>query len=229
MTTVVHITGTSSGLGKALAEVLLRDENTRVIGYSRRAANIDSDRYTHLKADLSEYGSWKQLSCSGDADREILINNAGWIGPVYPVGEMPEGEASRLISVNTSSVLEWTNAFVRNSTAPDKVVITISSGASENAIASWSAYCASKSAIDMATRVWAKDRPDIHFLAIAPGVVDTDMQSDIRECDFPDHKRFMDLHENGDLSDPFLIAEKISRFVSWPASAPSNVFSVRDL
>lgn len=172
------------------------------------------------------------LAINPSADREILINNAGWIGPVSPIGELDAQGISKMFEVNVSAVMRWTNHFVRSSTAKTKTVVSISSGAASNAIPSWSAYCASKAAINMMTRVWVEDRGDVHFLSIAPGVVDTEMQADIRSTDpsaFPDRDRFIGLHENGELKSPKEIAELIGNMALCPDDAPSSVFSVRDL
>lgn len=231
MSTIVHITGTSSGLGRALAEFYSAQDDTHVHGYSRRSGP-DLPNYKHHQIDLAKVGSEGSLVCGEICEREILINNAGWIGPIHPIGNLPSPSISELFEINVSAVARWTNAFVSQSKAVNKVVISISSGAARSAIPSWSAYCASKAAVDQMTRVWNVDRPDIHFLAIAPGVVDTEMQQDIRsasEADFPARQRFVDLHEKQELKSPMEIAALIGAFGLRPDSAPNSVFSVRDL
>lgn len=230
MSTEVHITGTSSGLGKALAEYYCRQEQTHVHGYARRTASIDSSHYTHHEVDITDSSFTPDFSTA--VERIILINNAGWIGPVAPVGQWKGEDIDRLFQLNVSAVFRWTNAFVQQASASKKVVITISSGAASNVIPSWSAYCASKAAIDMATRVWNEDHPEISFLAIAPGVVQTEMQAEVRAsnpADFPAHQRFVDLFEQGELKPPQEVAEMIGPFGFWPERAPKNVFSVREL
>lgn len=231
MSTIVHITGTSSGLGKGLAEFYSAQENTKVHGYSRRPGP-SLPNYTHHQVDLAEAGSEESLSLSEECDREILINNAGWIGPVNAIGSLDSTSISRIFEINVSAVAKWTNVFVRDSKATDKVVISISSGAAKSVIPSWSAYCASKAAIDQMTEVWNADVKDVHFLSIAPGVVDTEMQADIRstaEDAFPAKERFVQMHESGELKSPAEVAKIIGMFGMRPDKAPSNVFSVRDL
>lgn len=231
MKTVVHITGTSSGLGKALAEYYSKLENTTVHGYSRREGP-SLPNYIHHSVDLSTANSELQLATSDHVEREILINNAGSIGPVNPIGKLESSAISNLFELNVSTVMKWTNQFVRESTANHKVVISISSGAGKYPVISWGAYCASKAAVNSMTEVWNVDRPDIHFLSIAPGVVDTEMQAAIRntsEEDFPDKQRFVSLKEDEQLKSPKEVAELIAPFGIWPHKAPSNVFSVRDL
>ena len=50
---LIYITGSSSGLGKALAELLLEDNNNQVVGVARRKT-IQHERYTHYSLDLKE-------------------------------------------------------------------------------------------------------------------------------------------------------------------------------
>ena len=71
------ITGTSSGIGLALAHALIA-EGLLVVGVSRRHASINSDRYTHLSIDLLKEADLKALQSHTWADPpEIWINNAG--------------------------------------------------------------------------------------------------------------------------------------------------------
>lgn len=231
MSTIVHITGTSSGLGKGLAEYFSKREDTVVHGYSRRSGpNLPN--YYHHAVDLAEDGSESKLQVGEKCDREILINNAGWIGPVNAIGKLDSRLISQLFEINVSAVARWTNRFVAHSEAENRVVITISSGAAKSVIPSWSAYCASKAAVDQMTEVWNVDLPDVHFLSIAPGVVDTEMQADIRstsEKNFPVRDRFVEMHKSGELKSPSEVAAIIGEFGLRPDTAPSNVFSVRDL
>lgn len=232
MRTIVHITGTTSGLGEALAKALCQEPDVFVYGYARRAATLSNDNYQHVVVDLATPGSECALELGQTADRHVLINNAGWIGPVAPIGSFEPGSATQMWMINTAAVMEWTNHFIANCGSTDKSVISISSGAGKNAIPSWSAYCASKAAIDMATRVWNLDHPNISFLAIAPGVVDTEMQSDIRATSpeaFPVHQKFVDYHNNGELKSADTVANILLPFVFHPETAPSEIFSVRDL
>ena len=50
---LIYLTGSSSGLGKALAELLLEDKNNHVVGIARRET-IHHERYTHYALDLKE-------------------------------------------------------------------------------------------------------------------------------------------------------------------------------
>lgn len=232
MRTAVHITGTTSGLGEAIAKLLCQSPEVFVFGYARSNPSFEAPNYKHIVVDLSKEGSEQFMELDPSAHREILINNAGWIGPIAPIGSRQFMGIQKLWMTNTIAVFGWTNRFASESKAATKTVISISSGAAKNAIPSWSNYCASKSAIEMATKVWNLDRPDISFLAIAPGVVDTSMQLEIRSArkeDFPLHQKFVKYHTEGELKSPQEVAQVLAQFALNPSQAPSEVFSVRDL
>ena len=67
----ILITGTSQGIGKAIAERFLQ-ENHKVIGIDRQDASITDENYTHYRCDIRDYGNLPELT-----GIHILINNAG--------------------------------------------------------------------------------------------------------------------------------------------------------
>ena len=67
----VLITGTSQGIGKAIAEHFLKEEH-KVIGIDRQDETITHSNYTHYKCDVRDFKNLPDIS-----DVNILINNAG--------------------------------------------------------------------------------------------------------------------------------------------------------
>lgn len=67
----VLITGTTQGIGKAIAELFLK-ENHEVIGIDRQEAGITHKNYVHYVCDVRDYEHLPKVE-----DVEILINNAG--------------------------------------------------------------------------------------------------------------------------------------------------------
>lgn len=67
----VLITGTSRGIGKAIAELFLKNGH-EVFGIDRNEGAVLSDNYTHYKVDIRDYENLPELN-----DINILINNAG--------------------------------------------------------------------------------------------------------------------------------------------------------
>jgi benzil reductase ((S)-benzoin forming) len=235
---IAYITGTSSGIGKAIALKLLK-EGHQVVGLSR-SCTIKALNYTHISIDLSDLVA---VSCfdfdSNSTDDVILINNAGIIGPIKAIGHHVVQEIIQVNTVNVVSpqilVNKFVNKFVHSSC--NYQIINVSSGAGKSAIDAWSTYCASKAAIDLfsetiAQELIAREHLNWKVFSIAPGVVDTKMQSEIRASNpnqFLEHKKFVDLDDNNELSNPRYTAELFYKVISCPDEYKDVVFSVRDL
>jgi benzil reductase ((S)-benzoin forming) len=232
MKTHYYITGTSSGLGRALTNTLLKAESNHVFGISRTRVT-QSDRYNHLQVDLSQPALPSFSFDVNDCDTVVLINNAGWIGPVTPLGEQSDSDIENAIGVNLQAPIILINRFLKqtNDFEGRRLIVNISSGAANYPIAAWSTYCASKAALDMVTQVIREETPDVEIISIAPGIVNTNMQRDIRNANpnqFADHSRFMEYFEKGDLVDPFIVAEKILKLLTQNLNSLPAVISVRD-
>ncbi|OJH10632.1 hypothetical protein FPG87_02165 [Flavobacterium psychrophilum] len=119
-----------------------------------------------------------------------------------------------------------------------KKIINISSGAAVKPYYGWSLYCASKAAIDMMTKAVAVEQETIKnrtkIIAIYPGVVDTDMQFQIRKSsleNFIDIQRFIDLKESNSLINIETIGQeifKIDALENYPNGAILNVSDYRN-
>ena len=113
-------------------------------------------------------------------------------------------------------------------------IVTISSGAALRPLTGWSSYCVSKSGLDMWTNCIAKEGADnnISAIAIAPGIVDTGMQAEIRNAkpdQFPQRDNFIGYHENGDLVNPKEVAEKLLPFCIGVMGENGHRYDVRNL
>lgn len=211
------ISGASSGIGAALAELSLEAGHT-VATISRRPGPG-----THLAADLSDPASWPKVSgwidglaSSGEWDRIVFVHNAGAIAPVGFAGEVDTADYTSSVMLNGASAQVLGERFLASAAdfgCPAQY-LAVSSGAGKTAIPGWSAYCAGKAAVDMWVRVAgaeqaARDR-GVTVVSLAPGVVDTAMQGTIRdqpEAQFPAIDRFIEMHETGALLAPAVVAE----------------------
>ncbi len=226
------ITGTSSGIGKALAEAAL-DKGYKVSGISRRKT-INHPNYRHLPYDLASYDNYHLINfnVNHDAEEVVLVNNAGWLGEVKPLAKLAPESIERAFQINTIAPAILCRMFLSQVQNQQRTVLNISSGAARYPVPSWSTYCASKAAIDLFTEVLVKDHPEVRAWSVAPGIVDTEMQGEIRQhdqSDFPEVERFRQYKESGELSPPEEVAEKLLKIIENPAKAPDIVFSLRDL
>ena len=230
----IYITGTSSGIGKALAEKALAAGH-RVVGISRRR-NIEHPDYKHTRVDLANLDQYVGLNFDDDRDVDALalVNNAGTLGDVKPVKRLHPEKVAHSYQLNIAAPTILTGLFIDNTdgTPKTRTVLNISSGAGSYPIASWSTYCASKAALDMFTRVLRVDHPAVRSFSVGPGIVDTEMQGEIRrqpQDDFPDVRRFQDYKEAGELAAPEEVARKLLYILEHPADFEEPCFSLREV
>ncbi len=229
------ITGTSSGIGKALAEAALA-AGYRVTGFARRN-RIEHPNYRHLTVDLTDLDHYAGIGFEGISDKTeevILINNAGTIAPVKPVGSMDPMQVTRAYRLNLIAPSILCQLFIENTSEyhGKRTIINISSGAGAYPVKSWSVYCASKSALNMFSEVLQLDHPEIRCHAVSPGIVDTEMQGEIRatsQRDFPDLQRFMDYKEKGELASADEVAAKVLHLIDNPSDFNEVAVSLRKL
>jgi len=137
--------------------------------------------------------------------------------------------------VNFFSVVGLLKAAVPHLRKTSGRVIFVSSGASTTVYPAWGAYSATKAAMNSLCRTLAYEEPTITSIAIQPGVVDTDMQREIRDrhgeaMGEESHKKFTGLHIAGKLLRPdqpgAVIANLVVRgerelsgkYISWDAN-----------
>jgi benzil reductase ((S)-benzoin forming) len=220
-TPLAIVTGTSRGLGAAVALELL-DRRWDVLGTSRGAAPAelaDQRGYTHERCDLGDAervravfdGPFAERLARG-AGRVALINNAAQLD----LEHTGEQELERLIETLTvnAAVPTWLMGWALRCTPIDTrlTLINVSSGAAHGPYPGWSSYCQTKAALLMAGQVLEQELLEVPALqgrpvavvSYAPGVVATEMQARIRSASvesFPRRARFEGLHADGALVD----------------------------
>jgi NAD(P)-dependent dehydrogenase (short-subunit alcohol dehydrogenase family) len=160
---------------------------------------------------------------------DLWVNNAGILPSIGPLAEADTDELAGCIDVNVTGVLHGSSLFARHvRTRPGGgVLINISSGAGTTPYFGWSAYCASKAAVDQLTRVVALEERahGLSAYAVAPGVIDTDMQAAMRqssESDFPEVARFRQIAAEGSFNSPAWVAEHLLA-IAFGAKRPAQV------
>jgi benzil reductase ((S)-benzoin forming) len=236
-----YITGTSRGLGKALAEYYLSAApNNRVIGISR-TSSIAHPNYTHYSVDLCDVEKTKEFHFPPhhNAKRIVLINNAGMIGMIKRVGKINSHALIEAFHVNLVSPSLLINGFMDTYEGSDaeKIIVNVSSGAGKYPIGGWAGYCAAKAGIDLFSKVVAEEQLTafgykFRIHSIAPGVVDTQMQEEIRSASPADFSRltdFINYKIENQLAHPGIIAEKYAHVLDHPDKFTDVILSVKDI
>jgi benzil reductase ((S)-benzoin forming) len=228
-------------LGKALVEELLKNENNYIVGLGR-TSSIKHERFEFTKIDLSKLELVKnyQFIQIIDAESIILINNSGMLGYVDVVGNIENQSIIDTFNVNTIAPAILMNNFVNayQSFKGKKLILNVSSGAGRHAIDSWSSYCASKAALDMFTSVANQEQKNkyqennIKLISIAPGIVDTKMQDEIRGFDkskFSEVNRFISYKKENQLTSPEEVAHKLIQLIGNSDNYKDTVLDIRNL
>ena len=229
---VAFITGSSKGIGKAITELLL-SENYIVFGYSR-TNTIRHQNFTFTRINLSNLKEVKQLSFPKVGNAEVLlINNAATIGEIMPLHLKDHTGIINDYNLNIISPTILCALFIRSFNQNKKLIINISSGASKNAIASWSTYCATKAALDRLTHVITEEKHrDLTVFSVSPAIVDTGMQAEIRDADvnfFPLLSKFTNYYNNNQLENTRTVAQKLLYIIQNRTKYHQNILSIRDV
>ncbi|MES2102539.1 MAG: SDR family oxidoreductase [Pseudomonadota bacterium] len=209
------LTGHTRGLGAAIAARLLA-RHIPVLGLARaRNTELEQafpDTLKQVALDLSDSAALARW-LAGDSLQNflagsksvLLINNAGMLQPVGPLQVQDAAAIARTVSVNVAAPLMLAAAVAAaGAHAPEQRILHVSSGAGRNPMAGWSIYCATKAALDHHARAAALDQtPGLKICSLAPGIIDTDMQAEIRATPlekFPQREKFDAFKRDGDLS-----------------------------
>ncbi len=236
---IYFITGTSRGIGKAIAERLLRAGNNKVFGISR-SSTINHERYIHLTCDLSDSMQAGAISfdLNEETEKVVLINNAGSISKIKYVGKLMSEDIVKDYMINIVSPAILINNFIKTLEKVDteKIILNISSGAGKYAVDGWGVYSSSKAALNLYSEVVALEQHiqpgGFKIYAVAPGIVDTRMQDEIREIhteDFSRVEEFIDYKKKDKLASPDTVAEKLIRVLENTKDYPDTLLSLRDI
>ncbi len=202
----VVITGASRGIGAAAARAFAAaganvamvarnvDQIAQIageIGEQALAIQCDVSR-------LSEVESAISATAQTFGGLDVLINNAGIIDPIGHLAQIDIDAWERTIDINLKGVMYGMRTAMPGMIAQGHgTIINISSGAAHGPVEGWSAYCTSKAAVYMLTRMGDKEARDkgLRILGLSPGTVATDMQREIKasginpvsQLDWSDH------------------------------------------
>jgi len=226
---VALVTGARTGLGAAIAEALAAAGAT-VVASGRRQGDCTTvverieaagGRARDFAIDVADLSGLpvRIEALAGQAGRlDIIINNAGVIEPMAPVGAIDPVAFDNALRTNVSGPAAIVGVAWPHLAGGGRIV-NILSGAAISPLVGWAAYCASKAALLMFTRVADLEGAprNIRCIGFAPGLVDTDMQARIRAAH---------INQISDVPQASLGAPQLpARAVAWLASGAGDSYA----
>ena len=236
------VTGASRGMGRAIAEHLVREHGHRVLGLSRRAppAPAGIEQWPCDLADpqpvAERLAAWLGAFAPSQFASANLINNAALLSAPAPLADTDLAQLSQSARVGLEAPLLLTAAFRRATRGwrGTRRVLHISSGLGRRGMASAGPYCAVKAGLDNLARAQVLEeahQPNgAKVCSLAPGVIDTDMQVQLRGADanaFPDVEVFRNMKSGNVLATPADAAAKVVAFLLRPDFGNEPVADVR--
>jgi len=226
---VVIVTGASRGIGLGVTKALLTEFNAVVATISRskppelvQLEEAHGGSLTTYQCDIvNEAALTEVISTVIKTHNRLdgLVLNAGVLEPLGPISDesTPLAAWRYHFNVNFFSLIPALQASVPALRLGQGRVVFVSSGASVGGLASWGPYNASKAAMNSLCRTLANEEPNITAIALRPGVVDTDMQTLLRNSSHKmkpgDYQKFAKAHADGVLVSPdvsgYLIASMV--------------------
>lgn len=251
---LVILTGASRGLGLAVARGLLVPGHQLLTLARHPSTALESEareRGVPLEqwaVDLAEprpiaerLRHWLAGRSGTDAalapHAVTLINNAALLAdPATLVDSDPVALSTAIrVSLEAPVLLSWAFLSATGDWTATRKVLNVSSGLGRWAMAGAASYCAAKAGLDHFTRAVALEeaaRPNgARLVSLAPGVIATDMQVQLRTADaerFSERHRFVDLHAKGGLDSPEAAAAKILAWLARPDFGATPVADVRE-
>ena len=233
---VAIVTGSSRGIGAAIAERLAHDGFAVVVNYSGNAAPAHAlvDKITQqggsavaVQADVSDSAAVRQLfkttlDTFGGVD--VLVNNAG-IMALAPLGDTDDATFDRLLAINVKGTFNTLREATKHLRDGGRIV-NFSSSVTALLQPTYSIYAATKAAVEAMTSVLAKELRgrNITINAVAPGPTATDLFLNGKPQEVID--RLAKLAPLERLGEPADIAAVVS-FLSGPDGAWINGQTLR--
>jgi NAD(P)-dependent dehydrogenase (short-subunit alcohol dehydrogenase family) len=244
------LTGASRGLGLAMATQLLQP-GQQLLTLSRQRndalqarADATGVALEQWAADLgapadvaARLAAWLAALDGAGFASVTLINNAAALSEPLTLADSAAAGLANSVRVGLEAPLLLTAAFLHATAGwpGARRVLNISSGLGRRAMAGAAAYCAIKAGLDHLSRALALEEAALpngaKVVSLAPGVIDTDMQVQLRGADplrFPEQQRFAALKAGGLLDTPAQAAAKVLALLARPDFGSDVIADVRD-
>lgn len=231
----LHLLCISRGVNDTLAD---QAQQVRKTGFTLMQWPLDLSRSAEAGNALAR---WLREQDGSSYASATLINNAGVIPGIAPLSMLTPEEISQALRVDLEAPMALSAAFLgaterwAEEHGTQRKILNLSSGLGRRPMASQTVYCAAKAGLDHYTRCLALEEArkphGAKVCALAPGVIDTDMQARLRGADaatFPDRERFNLLQSTGLLDSPAAAARKVLAWLERPDFGQDVVADVRD-
>ncbi|KAI9721064.1 MAG: hypothetical protein M1812_002545 [Candelaria pacifica] len=231
----IIVTGASRGIGLAVAQFLLKppqSSNLVVIARSRSPLEDLQEKYPSqvviVAGDLVDSSLAKQaveLAVNKWGQLDGLVLNHGVLEPVARLADIDVEDWKKAFDINFFSVLAFVKAALPALRSSKGRIILTSSGAAVSGYAGWGPYGSTKAAMNHLALTLAAEEPDVTSVALRPGVVDTQMQNNVRELHHKtmakkDAEKFASLKKEGSLLRPEQPGNVMARLA---LEAPSEI------
>ena len=243
------VTGVSKGLGASIGKFLL-ESGIHLIGISRTKneelhiiAGENNVEYEHIPCDLSDLKELetvieeiKATIFEEELSHVYMVNNAAIVEPIKRAQNIEQQALIKHYHINSLAPMILMNAMIKECTEAKFIGVNITSGAANRAKFGWSAYCSSKASIDMYTKTLALEQTELEtqhkIFAFSPGVMDTEMQVQIRNTDpqqFVDVDTFKNYKQQNLLSDTEAVASVLVDIMTDEGNIENGkIYEVRD-
>lgn len=212
---VIVLTGASRGIGLAIAKYLL-NQSSKVILVARSEQPLRELEKQYRSQVEVVVGDFADLTLGKRAvdvalDKwqrlDSVIINHGVLDPVQRFANSNVDDIRKAFDMNYFSAIALAQAALPALRNSQGSLLFTSSGAATGHYPTWGPYGASKAALNHLAGTLGAEEKDIVSIAIRPGVVDTEMQRDIREkhnsiMDAADAAKFAELKSTGGLLKP---------------------------
>lgn len=218
---VFIVTGANRGLGKALSDALLNKKDSIIVSISRNVTSDQLDlrnknRFYFVNQDLSKDIDYAKLNTLieiiSKSNNIFFINNASTIKPIKFISKLADNEIEEALKVNVYSPIILIKYLLANFPENRISFVNITSGAANKSISNWSMYSASKAFINRFFEILKEENINnrkYNFISIDPGIIDTEMQLEIRSSEFPMQHIFKEAKDQNKLLSPAEAAERI--------------------